>query len=85
MNTTLENPPSSSELRFIPEAGAVRPYVTLADVKCKQCSGNRFDRVPRLGFWQETVMPFFGLYPWRCIACATVMYRSDRSAPPRRR
>jgi hypothetical protein len=84
MNTRVTNPPLDPS-RFTPEEGAVRPFVTLPDAKCKDCGGKRFERVPRFGFWQETVMPFFDRYPWRCIGCGKVIYRSNRVARPMRR
>jgi hypothetical protein len=72
--------PAPADARFVAEEGAVRPFTTLPNVKCKACGGNRFERVPRIGFWQETVMPFFDRYPWRCISCGKVTYRSTRVA-----
>jgi hypothetical protein len=61
-----------------PEYSAVRPLATLSE-SCRRCSGHTFERIPRYGFWQETVMPFFNLYPWRCVGCATIKYRSNRA------
>jgi hypothetical protein len=63
----------------------VRPFVIREGVKCKQCGGVKFERVPRYGFWQETVLPFFELYPWRCAACSKVTYRTQRSGDSPRR
>ncbi len=58
----------------------VRPLVTIPTTACKRCGGHTFDRIPRYGFFQEKILPFFNLYPWRCVACAKTLYRTARMA-----
>ena len=45
---------------------------------CTRCAGTRFERLPRNGMLQEHLMPFFSLYPWRCVLCTRVIYRTLR-------
>jgi len=37
------------------------------------------ERMPRLGFYQMYVMAFFGRYPWRCVRCGNISYRTERA------
>ena len=46
---------------------------------CTRCGNRRFERVPRIGLMQAQVMPFFNLYPWRCVLCGRVIYRTLRT------
>ena len=48
-------------------------------VKCKKCGGQVMERMPRLGFYQMYVMAFFGRYPWRCVRCGNISYRTERA------
>ncbi len=84
MNTIARNAAMGQPKR-VPEENPVRPLTRLPDVTCKQCGGHTFERLPRYGFWQETVLPFFNRYPWRCVACATVTYQSQRAVRNLRR
>ncbi|SEC31797.1 hypothetical protein [Terriglobus roseus] len=45
---------------------------------CTGCSGVRFERIPRIGVVRAQLMPFFNLYPWRCVLCNRVIYRRLR-------
>jgi hypothetical protein len=76
-------PDKNSSSAYEPQE-AVRPLDRSTTLKCKRCGGSTFERLPRFGFWQEKVMPFFDRYPWRCVACGKLVYRSRRSTPPRR-
>jgi len=38
-------------------------------VQCRYCGSEKVYRLFREGFWQERVLPAFGIYPWRCKAC----------------
>lgn len=46
---------------------------------CSGCRGVRFERLPRVGMVRAQIMPFFNLYPWRCVLCNRVIYRTLRS------
>lgn len=46
---------------------------------CARCGNTRFERMPRITFTQMHVMPFFGLYPWRCVTCSLQVPRTLRS------
>ncbi|AFL89641.1 hypothetical protein Terro_3426 [Terriglobus roseus DSM 18391] len=46
---------------------------------CTGCRGVRFERVPRIGLVQAQILPFFNLYPWRCVLCNRVIYRTLRT------
>jgi hypothetical protein len=47
------------------------------EVTCPICKGSAAMRVNRNGFLQQTVLSFFGLYPWKCGACgSTFLFRS---------
>jgi hypothetical protein len=77
MSTRLED---AIEDRTRNDSGAVRPLVTIPNLACKRCGAHTFDRIPRYGFWQESILPFFNLYPWRCVSCAKTLYRTARMA-----
>ena len=44
---------------------------------CLHCSGT-LERVRREGFLQEHVLPLFTRFPWRCVLCHDITYRSAR-------
>lgn len=46
---------------------------------CTGYGGVRFERVPRVGMVRAQLMPFFNLYPWRCVLCNRVIFRTLRS------
>ncbi len=50
-------------------------------LQCTVCGNTTFERLPRLGFLQLHVYPFFNRYPWRCVVCNNLVYRPERSAP----
>jgi predicted RNA-binding Zn-ribbon protein involved in translation (DUF1610 family) len=42
--------------------------------QCPQCGGSHFARLHRSGKLQESILPRFHLYPWRCAWCGRVIY-----------
>ena len=46
---------------------------------CRGCRGVRFERIPRIGLVRAQLLPFFNLYPWRCVLCNRVIYRTFRT------
>ncbi len=52
---------------------------------CKRCGGLTFERLQRMGFLQRRILPFFNLYPWRCVLCNKVHYRGARNNAELRR
>ncbi len=51
---------------------------------CAMCNGKVFERVQRSGFMQQRILPFFNMYPWRCVVCHKLVYLSQRSSKPER-
>ena len=58
---------------------------------CRKCGARYLQRIPRVGFFHEKVLPRLGLYPWRCEFCDYKgLYRQrgailpERSAGPTR-
>jgi DNA-directed RNA polymerase subunit RPC12/RpoP len=47
--------------------------------KCSRCGSGVFGRVQRMGFLQMHILPFFHLYPWRCVICGKLVFWSARS------
>ncbi len=46
---------------------------------CERCGGFTFERLQRTGFLQRRIMPFFHRYPWRCVLCNKLTYRTARN------
>ena len=44
---------------------------------CVKCGG-ALERVRRTSFLQERIMPLFDRYPWRCVLCHDITYRTAR-------
>ena len=44
---------------------------------CVHCHGT-LERVQRTGFIQEKILPLFERFPWRCVLCHDITYRSAR-------
>ena len=58
--------------------GPVIPPVTQGTLPvCEHCSGT-LERVRREGFVQERILPLFDRFPWRCVLCHHITYRSAR-------
>ena len=49
---------------------------------CAECQRGKLRRSERRGFWEQTILPMFNLYPWRCSFCRARVKLSDRG--PRR-
>jgi hypothetical protein len=46
--------------------------------KCGRCQAERFRRVNRVGFFERSVLPLLGFFPWECALCRRkVMLRDD--------
>ena len=45
---------------------------------CQHCRGS-LERVRRSGFLQERILPLFTRYPWRCVLCDDITYRTARN------
>jgi hypothetical protein len=53
-------------------------------VHCQGCGSDKVYRISRKGFFQESVYPLFGCYPWRCKRCGMhVMLRKRERARKR--
>lgn len=48
---------------------------------CKRCGSLAWERLGRRGFFQERILPFFNLYPWRCALCNHIRYLPNRHDP----
>lgn len=48
---------------------------------CSRCGTTAWERLDRRGFFQERILPFFNLYPWRCAICNRRRYLSLRHDP----
>lgn len=46
---------------------------------CSRCGGFTFERLQRTGFLQRRILPFFNRYPWRCVICNKLTYRTARN------
>ena len=46
-----------------------KPTVEEGIQTCPSCGGDYLRRVPRLGFKQKVLLPFFVFYPWECGQC----------------
>ncbi len=60
-------------------AREAREKGTKAGPVCRRCGGITFERVQRSSFFQRQIMPFFNRYPWRCVFCNKVTYRTERT------
>lgn len=49
-----------------------------APVVCPKCGSERMRRLPRQGFWQKSIMPMLGYYPWECPLCRELSYIKRR-------
>ena len=62
---------------------------TQKEVACPTCKAKVAMRINRNGFFQRSVLGFFGIYPWKCGACGSVFFyrrrglkvRSTRNGP----
>ena len=52
---------------------------------CKRCGGSVFERLQRIGLVQRRILPFFNLYPWRCVICNNLKYYTARNIAELRR
>ena len=62
-------------MSYVPEEPVCEIVATLP--VCQLCGGS-LERVRRKGFLQERVLPFFDRFPWRCVLCNDITYRSAR-------
>ena len=46
---------------------------------CKRCGSLVFERLQRVSVLQRRIMPFFNLYPWRCVICNKLTYYTARN------
>lgn len=52
-------------------------------MNCEKC-GAPLRRLPRKGFLQHKLYPFFGLYPWECPNCREVIMKKQQYMRKRR-
>jgi hypothetical protein len=48
---------------------------------CRICGDPSSHRCKRHGFLQKRIYPIFGLYPWECLTCGTVILYRARKEP----
>ncbi len=52
------------------------PVDGTSEFACPDCGSRHLRRLPRQGFMQLKVYPFFGYFPWECPICRqTRLYR----------
>jgi hypothetical protein len=52
--------------------------------ECTKCGSQRTSRREREGFFQKTILPALGFYPWECNSCWKRFYSSERGQRVRR-
>lgn len=53
---------------YVPNKSVERRVVA-ENFACPDCGSRHLRRLPRQGFLQTKILPFFGYYPWECAMC----------------
>lgn len=57
---------------------SVERRATTQSFSCPDCGSRHLRRLPRQGFLQQKVLPFFGYYPWECPICRETKFFKKR-------
>ena len=73
----MSDPPSDPP-PFLPSVSPSVPQLEQGSLPvCELCKG-ALERVRREGFLQERILPLLARFPWRCVLCHHITYRSAR-------